>query len=401
VAADDLDAINRLDRVWDAAVRDRSLPGDDADDLGALARQLQAAAESVAPDAAFVRQLGQALYHEPAEITMSQTPRPAASLTTLPRVSPARSSFERDIKGQRPRAVAEAIAVLLLLATLGAAIGAGQLRPANPRPGSSLPGASLSASPAPSTSAANQPIGANPVDFSIQVDADGVLSGQSGAITDAIGELSAALTTSAYSKEYGCPVALVETYAAGKSAGEGVELARAINRLLVQAFPDKFGRATFGAIADMNHPRGTVEMQLFVVNCMPASLLPPTKSILLGPETVELTLPGDPQALAAGDPAAVARARALLGPALAPYQTCRAGVVYTYAAAGAVSDGIALARAINRLLQEIAPRVFAGAAFESVADLRSPLGKIELQMYFYAGCRPSGPATPARTPPAG
>ena len=110
----------------------------------------------------------------------------------------------------------------------------------------------------------------------------------------------------------------------------------------------------------------------------------------IDPDYVEERVEVDAAGLLAGDPTARQAARAELRRVLAPYRDrCRAGVVLTFGHAPDVEVGSAVAAAVNGLLAEEFPDLFAGAAFEDFANVDPPVGQVDVRLYFFTGCAPA------------
>jgi hypothetical protein len=114
----------------------------------------------------------------------------------------------------------------------------------------------------------------------------------------------------------------------------------------------------------------------------------------VNPEYVDVSVQVDWTGVINGDAAAIAAAEEALRTALAPYATCRAGVVLTFGHGSTIGEGTVLARAINTVIQaEFAP-IFGGAAFDAFGDLRAPLGQVDVRIYFFTGCAAAEAGTP-------
>jgi hypothetical protein len=48
--------------------------------------------------------------------------------------------------------------------------------------------------------------------------------------------------------------------------------------------------------------------------------------------------------------------------------------------------GIAVAQAVNQILEDDFPEMFGDAALEDFASLQDPPGRVDLEFFFYKGC---------------
>jgi uncharacterized protein YPO0396 len=109
--------------------------------------------------------------------------------------------------------------------------------------------------------ARNNSIQQQPVEESIQVDADGILNDDEDAQNDAIDQLHDVLD-----KYDGCRVGVTFTAGwtgAGGDVNEGQALADKINSLVRDEFPGLFGKSAFDSIANLNDPRGQVDIRMY------------------------------------------------------------------------------------------------------------------------------------------
>jgi hypothetical protein len=93
----------------------------------------------------------------------------------------------------------------------------------------------------------------------------------------------------------------------------------------------------------------------------------------------------------AGDEEAIEDASRALEEVLSPYAQadCRAGVVLVFGHGATIGQGIQLATVITGEIDDLAPEVFGGAAFDNFGDLTPPLGQVDIRIYFFSGCVPA------------
>ncbi|HEV2127416.1 MAG TPA: hypothetical protein VGR22_02225 [Thermomicrobiales bacterium] len=97
----------------------------------------------------------------------------------------------------------------------------------------------------------------------IQVDLSGVLSGDEGAVQQAQETIRDVFEP--YAEAEGCQAGFALTNSRAPELGQGVELSRAVNDLLVETVPEVFGETVFEAIALPNTtPAGEVILQIFL-----------------------------------------------------------------------------------------------------------------------------------------
>ena len=126
---------------------------------------------------------------------------------------------------------------------------------------------SVPTTPLPSTSPPVVAIDPTPAAESIQVDADGILTGDSAAVADARGQLADVLD--GYRGR--CRAGIVLTFAHG-TLEESTALAEAVNDILVDEFPDLFEGTALNAFIDLNPPRGQIDLRIyFIGSCPPPS----------------------------------------------------------------------------------------------------------------------------------
>jgi hypothetical protein len=103
----------------------------------------------------------------------------------------------------------------------------------------------------------------NSVEETIQVDLEGVLAGDDGAISEAEDKIRE--TFQSYADADGCQAGFVLTSARAPDLGQGVQLSTRFNELLRSTMPDVFGETAFEGIALPNtSPSGEVILQIFL-----------------------------------------------------------------------------------------------------------------------------------------
>jgi hypothetical protein len=55
-------------------------------------------------------------------------------------------------------------------------------------------------------------------------------------------------------------------------------------------------------------------------------------------------------------------------------------------AGGEINDGVALADAMNDIVRDEFPDLFGKSAFDSIANVNNPRGRVDIRMYFFTGC---------------
>lgn len=129
-------------------------------------------------------------------------------------------------------------------------------------------------------------------------------------------------------------------------------------------------------------------VRVVVVAPSPTTIVAPSPQPAgIDPEIRNLSVQVDLAGLLVGDQRAEEAARAALRDVLKPYLGCRVGVTITYAHAPSVGQGVELARAINVILSDEFPAVFAETGFRDVSSGMEPYGQVEMELFFYSGCQ--------------
>jgi hypothetical protein len=106
----------------------------------------------------------------------------------------------------------------------------------------------------------------------------------------------------------------------------------------------------------------------------------------IDPTLVELSIEVDATGLINGDPDAIEETSQTLADALDQYEGCRVGLALTFGWSSDLQTGLAVADAVNAILQDDFPEIFADAAVDNFASLQDPVGRVDMQLYFYRGC---------------
>ncbi|MCO5223214.1 MAG: hypothetical protein M9947_16820, partial [Thermomicrobiales bacterium] len=106
----------------------------------------------------------------------------------------------------------------------------------------------------------------------------------------------------------------------------------------------------------------------------------------IDPSKVELSIDVDYAGLINGDPDAIEETSDALADILEPYQGCRVGLSLTFGWSSDLQTGIAVAGAVNQILEDDFPEIFGDAALEDFASLQDPPGRVDLEFFFYKGC---------------
>jgi hypothetical protein len=107
-------------------------------------------------------------------------------------------------------------------------------------------------------------------------------------------------------------------------------------------------------------------------------------------DAVELSINVSSNGVINGSNAAVNDAIDQIMEALAPYQSCTAGVVLTYGHASSIGTGQELAQAVIEILRDEFPDIFGDAALTDLAFVGEPYGQVDFEIYVRRGCVPGG-----------
>jgi hypothetical protein len=136
-----------------------------------------------------------------------------------------------------------------------------------------------------------------------------------------------------------------------------------------------------------------LESALVQVQVTATALVQVAANTVLDPTRHSLTLQTDLAGMLGGDPDALAETQTALTELLARYASgCRAGFMLISGNAPSVEDGVALAQRVETLLREGWPAIFTettGAELFALPN-QPPVGQVGIDIFFYAGCRPSG-----------
>ena len=108
----------------------------------------------------------------------------------------------------------------------------------------------------------------------------------------------------------------------------------------------------------------------------------------------EVTIQVDAAGLLAGDKDAQDAAKTTIKRALRKYSDCRVGITLTFGWDPEIGNGLQISNAVNALLPDAEPGMFADAAFENFANVANR-GTVEIRMYFFRGCQALDNETPA------
>lgn len=106
----------------------------------------------------------------------------------------------------------------------------------------------------------------------------------------------------------------------------------------------------------------------------------------IDPTLVELSIEVDAQGLLDGDQDAIEETSEILAEELDQYEGCRVGLTLTFGWSSDLTTGLAVADAVNSILVDDFPEIFGEAAIDNFAALQDPVGRVDLQIYFYRGC---------------
>jgi hypothetical protein len=100
----------------------------------------------------------------------------------------------------------------------------------------------------------------------------------------------------------------------------------------------------------------------------------------------EVSIQVDAEGLLAGDKDAEDAATKAIQSALKQYNDCRVGITLTFGWDPSIATGLEISDAINKLLPDAEPKMFADAAYENFANVATT-GTVEIRMYFFRGCQ--------------
>ncbi|MBW3634024.1 MAG: hypothetical protein KY456_13455 [Chloroflexi bacterium] len=136
-----------------------------------------------------------------------------------------------------------------------------------------------------------------------------------------------------------------------------------------------------------------LESALAEVQVTATALVVVAANTVLDPTRQSITLETDLGGMLNGDPEAVAEARTELTRLLSRYPSgCRAGFMLISGNAPSIEEGVDLAQRVESLLREGWPAIFTEATGAEVFALpnQPPFGQVSVDIFFYAGCQPTG-----------
>jgi hypothetical protein len=182
--------------------------------------------------------------------------------------------------------------------------------------------------------------------------------------------------------------------AATPVVGQADDLGGVGSRLLGQ---QAAAQATITAYATREAAQAThiadLEAALAAVQVTATVLVQVAANTVLDPTRQSITVQTDLEGMLSGDVEAVAQARSALTGLLTRYPSdCRAGFMLISGTAPSVEEGVALARRVEVLLRATAPAIFTEATGAELFALpnQSPFGQVGIDIFFYAGCQPTG-----------
>ncbi|HLL49713.1 MAG TPA: hypothetical protein VK356_03505 [Thermomicrobiales bacterium] len=135
-----------------------------------------------------------------------------------------------------------------------------------------------------------------------------------------------------------------------------------------------------------------LEAALGAVQVTATALVQVAASTVLDPTRQSLILQTDLDGMINGDADTMAEARADLSRLLARYPpNCRAGFMLISGNAPSIDEGVELAQRVEALLREVSPTIFPEATAAELFALpeQPPFGQVGIDIFFYAGCRPT------------
>ena len=136
-----------------------------------------------------------------------------------------------------------------------------------------------------------------------------------------------------------------------------------------------------------------LEAALAEVQVTATALVQVAANTVLDPTRQSLTLQTNLEGMLSGDADTLAEARRDLAELLARYPPgCRAGFMLISGNAPSIEQGVALAQRVESLLREVSPAIFPEATAAELFALpnQPPIGQVGIDIFFYAGCQPTG-----------